>query len=422
MEDHEDGSLSAILLERVKTEGEKISLIPRTTKVREGLTLACLKENDYIKYAVNQYNQANPDNKIIIKEYYDKYAVDTTEEDALNRLNSDLMDGTAGDIVCLDGISFAGGTSAFLESGIFLDLYELMNNDPEFHKEDYFPDVFRINETDGKLYRLVPFFSLNTKYGKIDDIGETTHIDESLLWETEPVESLFGPLYRRKEFIHDLLIFSLGDLQNREAALYDTAELTRYIEVAGDMPDWPDWDGTGEPPEEYLDAQNRMGPYDYHDGKVRFFYYGHDDAFFVIARMAAAVYGKIGLPPHEGISIPEAKRLYPYDVPVTYSGFPVKEGCGSALVNCLSFAVSAGTEASEEAWEFLKYTLSEDYQSIRNLAATGIPVNRSVFQHFVDRMIAYETEDDDPHRTQGLPLWHDDSKGGVGGYYWYPVL
>ena len=423
MEDHEDGSLSAILLERVKTEGEKISLIPRTTKVREGLVLACLKENDYIRYAVNQYNNEHPDYKITIKEYFDKYAVDTSETDALNRLNSDLMDGTAGDIVCLDGISFAGGGKALLEKGVFLDLYELMDNDPEFNKEDYFTDIFRVNETDGKLYRLVPFFSLNTKYGKVDDVGETTHIDESLLFETEPVTSRYGPKYRRKEFVHDLLVFSLGDFRNQKAPLYDTTELTRYIEVAGKMPDWPDWDGTGEPPEEYMAASSRLGPYDYHDGVVRFFYFSfHDGTYFEIARMAAAVFGEIGMPPHEGISIPEAKRLYPYDVPVAYSGFPVKEGAGSSLINCLSLAVPTSTEASDEAWSFLKCTLSEAYQSNRDLSFTGVPVHKGVFQYYVERMLENENSDDDPFRTRGVGIFADDSKPGLQGYYWYPVL
>ena len=151
-EDNEDGSISMLLLAKGKTEGERIVLTPSRTKVRNGLTLACLKSNDYLAYAVAQYNNEHPDDKITIKQYYDKYAVDVSESDALNRLNSDLMDGTAGDIVCLDGISFVGGGKALLEKGIFIDLYELMDEDPEFHKEEYFTDVWRANETDGKLF------------------------------------------------------------------------------------------------------------------------------------------------------------------------------------------------------------------------------------------------------------------------------
>ncbi len=112
VEDHEDGSIAILLLAQRKPEGERILLKPSLTKVRNGLTLACLKSNDYLVYAVTQYNQEHPDDKITIKPYFDKYAVDASETDALNRLNSDLMDGTAGDIICLDGISFAGGGKA----------------------------------------------------------------------------------------------------------------------------------------------------------------------------------------------------------------------------------------------------------------------------------------------------------------------
>ena len=271
VEDHEDGSIAMLLLAQRKPEGERILLKPSLTKVRYGLTLACLKSNDYLVYAVTQYNQEHPDDKITIKPYFDKYAVDASETDALNRLNSDLMDGTAGDIVCLDGISFAGGGKALLDKGIFVDIYELMDNDPEFHKDDYFTDVFRVNETDGKLYRLVPFFSLNTKYGRVDDVGETTHIDESLLFETEPVTNLFGPLYRRSEFIHDLLVFSLGDFRDRKAVLYDTDQMTRYIEVAGQLLQFPRYGELGEE-ERYEEeskayAQQYLG---YRDQTIRF--------------------------------------------------------------------------------------------------------------------------------------------------------
>ena len=422
VEDHEDGSIAMLLLAQRKPEGERILLKPSLTKVRYGLTLACLKSNDYLVYAVTQYNQEHPDDKITIKPYFDKYAVDASETDALNRLNSDLMDGTAGDIVCLNGISFVGGTSAFLESGIFLDLYELMNNDPEFHKEDYFTDIFRINETDGKLYRLVPFFSLNTKFGKVDDIGETTHIDESLLWETEPVESLFGPLYRRKEFIHDLLVFSLGDLQNREAAIYDTAELARYIEVAGKLPDFEYVSAEdGGPSKGEVEASGRQGPNDHRDGIIRFFFYGlhQEDAYFRMIRNASAVFGEPGLPSKEGSSLSEAFRVHrTFHVKAAYSGFPVKEGCGSALINRFSLAIPASSEVQEEAWRFLKSTLSEKYQSAKKLFFDGIPVHKNVFQENVVKLKEY-TQDYDPAFLQGA--LGGDLSGGASSVYWTPA-
>ena len=404
IEDHKDGSLSAVLLERNKKEGEKVSLIPQTTKARDGLTLACLKSDEYLVYAVSTYNQQNPDNKVTIKEYYDKYAVDASETDALNRLNSDLMDGTAGDIVCLNGISLAGGGKALLENGLFVDLYELMDNDSEFHKEDYFTDVWRANETDGKLYRLVPFFTLNTSFSRVDEVGVTTHLDESVLFETDPVTTLFGPMYRRRDFVHDLLVFSLGDMTDPNAALYDASKLASYIEVARRMPEFElkNNDGTGT--EAYKDAYHRY--FSDFGNHITHYYkdlYGYDNnLIFMGGRWASAYLGET-MPkdfPY-GINTEEEAREYLREIGirVTFSGFPVKEGCGSALINRLSLAIPARSEDIESAWRFLKSTLSGEYQSMRKLTNESIPASKEVFYTFTEKLI------NNPDRT--IDPWGD---------------
>ncbi len=401
IEDHKDGSLSAILLERNKKEGEKVSLIPQATKVREGLTLACLKSDEYLVYAVSTYNQQNPDNKVTIKEYYDKYAVDASEADALNRLNSDLMDGTAGDIVCLNGISFAGGEKALLDKGLFVDLYELMDNDPDFHKEDYFTDIWRVNETNGKLYRLVPFFTLNTKYGRVDDIGEVTHLDESLLFETDPVTNLFGPMYRRTEYIHDLLVFSLGDAQDRDAVLYNTDQMVHYIEVAGKLPEFKFYQG-GEVGEEYdafFEAESQW--YTNLAKSVTLFYkdpYYKMNAYFFDVRFASTYLGKpIGRIKWSEMTEEERAEAYRNaGVRLSYSGFPVKNGCGSAVINLFSLAIPAQTEKVESAWDFLKHTLSDSYQSIKKLASEVVPTNKASFNNYSQQLFSYQSLEEDP--------------------------
>ena len=419
IQEHEEGRLSMILYERTKTEGEQVYLIPKTTKVREGLTLACLKTNEYLNYAVNQYNDKNPDDKIILKEYYDKYAVDASEESALNRLNSDLMDGTAGDIICLEGLNFSGATITYLDKGIFLDLYELMNNDPEFQREDFFTDVWRANEIDGKLYRLVPFFSLNTKYGRMDDVGESYQINESLLFETESVENLFGPMYRRTEFIHDLLVFSLGDPEDSNAVFYDSGKMIKYIEIMKNLPDFETYSGEGEVSAGYIEASYRKWK-DLRDHVNRFYFseYHSEDAYFRALRKASVYLDQPSLFPIPD-EIDSIEYRHNIGVQVTFSGFPVKEGCGTALINCLPLAVSSATEVRDEAWGFLKYLLSEEYQSVRKLCSNAIPVRKDVFNHNVERLMAYQDENDDPAYLQGGG--GQVSETGEDITYWTPV-
>ena len=136
-------------------------------------------------------------------------------------------------------------------------------------------------------------------------------------------------------------------------------------------------------------------------------------------RNASAVFGEPGLPSHEGISLSEAFRKHQtFDVKVAYSGFPVKEGCGSAVIDRFSLAIPVLTDAKEEAWQFLKSTLSERLQSVKKLFYDGIPINKGVFQENIMKLKEY-TQDFDPAFLQGALA--GDLTAGSASLYWTPV-
>lgn len=77
---------------------------------------------------------------------------DDQNEIFLQKYNTRIMTGDGFDIVdtSVTGMEKYGG-----EQGLFVDLYELMDADKEFRREDYFSCIFEPMETDGKLYELV---------------------------------------------------------------------------------------------------------------------------------------------------------------------------------------------------------------------------------------------------------------------------
>lgn len=77
---------------------------------------------------------------------------DDQNEVFLQKYNTRIMTGDGFDIVdtSVTGMEKYGG-----EQGLFVDLYELMDADKEFLREDYFSCIFEPMETDGKLYELV---------------------------------------------------------------------------------------------------------------------------------------------------------------------------------------------------------------------------------------------------------------------------
>ncbi|MCL2050520.1 MAG: extracellular solute-binding protein [Lachnospiraceae bacterium] len=58
--------------------------------------------------------------------------------------------------------------------GLFVDLYELINADPDIELSDYIDNVLITLEHNDKLYGIPPYFSINTVIGRMSDVGQRT--------------------------------------------------------------------------------------------------------------------------------------------------------------------------------------------------------------------------------------------------------
>lgn len=62
----------------------------------------------------------------------------------------ELMSGSGADIVDVAGFA----VFQYAKSGAFCDLYPLMDSDPDFHREDYYTNIFQGKEFEGSLYSM----------------------------------------------------------------------------------------------------------------------------------------------------------------------------------------------------------------------------------------------------------------------------
>ncbi len=426
--EQESGKLLIVTGEGHGKTGEVLTLEPYIAGGEKGITIACLSSSEFLRYAVSQYNESDPEIKVQIREYYDLYAIDSSKEDAALRLISDLLNGSAGDIVCLDGMD-NGTWNALAEKGVFRNLYEFMEDDARFDPEKYFTDVWRVNETEGKLYRLVPLFSLYTKFAKESDVGHVTHLDESVLFEEDEPVSLFGYSYTRKLFVHDLCVFSLGSPYDQNSAFYDQEMMTKYARFASQLPEHLAYIDEGDFDQVYNYAGFR-DIVDLHFGRQRFYQYQdvlsdyqygdetHKASFgrtFRLFRNASAFFGET----KDGYSDPEnqSEALQSTGEKVVMSGFPVKEGAGSALINCLSLAIPSATMNPKAAWDFLKSTLSERYQSSGQFIHMTFPVRKSAFESYVKDLLQYDYTTDP---AWGASFSIPDPDTGIELIYWIP--
>ena len=395
-----DGGYVIVQKNRASADVERIVLKTSAAAARKDLTVACIKCPDFLRFAVSRFNESSTDVRILIKSYYDKYAIDSSMEDILNKFNSDLMDKTAGDIICLDGIDEIGDRKVYLNKGLFVDLYELMDKDEQFDKNQYFTNVWRLNETDGRLFTMVPVFSLNTKYALKSDVGDVNHLDESVLFSADDPVSLYGPNYNQDMFLHELCVFSLGDITDEGAAIFDADQLERYFTFAAGLPTFSLYEKDGHISPEYSFAHVKSTS-DYYYYKTRFArdFFDRPEMYLYDIRNATANLGhSFVLSDNEMAAGPEDIVT---DVEVVAAGFPTKEGNGSAIVNRLELAVPVYTDQHEVVWDFLKYILSPEFQRLDERYKVGLPMNKSVYEEIANALMAYRGKEDDYYYMSG---------------------
>ncbi len=127
--------------------------------------------NDPIEKAINAYNAAG-------NSYYIK-AVDYTQETAqaagfstgMEMLQREIIDGTAPDVLLTHSNL---DVSALMDKGAFVDLYPLIDADPQLSRQDFLPNILSANQYNGELPSMTVCFSLLTLYGDPAVVGTDT--------------------------------------------------------------------------------------------------------------------------------------------------------------------------------------------------------------------------------------------------------
>jgi len=323
-----------------------------TPKVKEIVTLT-LPEfggwQSYLQLYIAAFNRTNPDYTIEVINYGDVHNYGDLNEDALRRFSVAIGTGQAADIVAFphQGVPIYSYTS----KGIFVDLYELMENDPDFNKADYLPNVFEALETDGKLYTIFPLFWLRTVSAKTSEVGGSPgwSIDEFIDYLDSKPEAQDIIYHRtREEFI---LTTSMNYFADRKTGrmTFDREIFIKILKAAERFPielfDYPD-EGTGIWP---LMGARQGNPLMLGWGVSG----GIDGSAFRQIRLYEHYFGE----------------------EVTYIGFPTPDGNGSFFFAPNRFAISAQSDKKEGAWQFIKYMLDNYNTDWKNALNTPIKIS-----------------------------------------------
>jgi len=300
-------------------------------KEKETITMAVIDPSTRIKERVALFNKINLDYTIEVINYLDG----RDEIDARRQFIIDLAHSPA-DIIVLQsyGNQSIVPIQSYNRKGIFTDLYEIMDADPEFNRADYLPNIFTALEMDGRLYTIFPEFCIRVIVGKASDLGNGTigwTLDEFMSFlDTKPGAKFIIGEWTKEDFIKNMVEFYFTDPETGWIK-FDRDAFLKILEIAARFPK------TSYPIESLAD---------YHD-----FYFGLKDGNPLMDQ-TVIIGGGFGAR-HQKIS-----EYINFGEDINYKGFPSSAGSGTYFHPTMRLAISEKSSKKNGAWEFIKFTMN----------------------------------------------------------------
>lgn len=311
---------------------------PEDVKDKQVLTLGGLyiSNSDLISDIV-RFNKSNDEYRVTLKDY-SKYNTEAAPEGGITQLNNDVTAGNMPDILIVDNYNMP--MSSYIQKGVFEDLYTWLDNDGEMSREDFLSNVLEAFSVDGKLYQFPIGFSIGTAVGKTSVVGDRTSWNYSELkavTDRYPDSSVFDLVSRSELLTACAMYFGDSYIDPYEGTCdFNSEEFIELLKWTAEFPAEIDYDS--------LDEDYWMNEYSrYRENEVLLYLttlYGFGD-------------------------LKQTKDYY-FGEDISLVGFPVSEGNGSVLMSDTSMAISAKSSNKDGAWEFIKYFLTEEYQSDDN--------------------------------------------------------
>ncbi|MDK2809008.1 MAG: hypothetical protein PWP24_1745 [Clostridiales bacterium] len=309
---------------------------PKDVVDKTVLTLATVYDMQ-LSPSIIEFNKKSEKYRITLKDY----SVYNTEDDYMagsQKLNTDIISGDVPDILCVNDASAFEG---FVSKGLFLNYYDLMDKDETFNMSDYLENIFTAAEKDGKLYKIIPSFSVYTVIGKTKDVGSEngwTMDDLDALIASKPEGTKIFDQTTKERILYDGNFMCMDEYVDFDKGTcnFDNPEFIRLLEFANKFPSNDDLMKEQENGKmvDYSDSD-----LDYRKGNILLMESYFSD-FSEFHRLQKATFGE----------------------DVTFIGFPNANKNGSAFITNMELAISAKSASKEAAWEFVKTFLEDDYQ------------------------------------------------------------
>jgi len=356
-----DGQISAIRQTQLYTMDSKpvIDLILLTKTTLDTipdkiiLTLGTFDFSSSIRHAVEQFNKNSDTHSIQVIDY-SAFNIGTDWTHGLLRLNTELIAGNAPDILDFRYMPI----NNYISQDFLLDLYPLLDADPEIGRDSLVESVLKAFEINGSLFRIVPSYRVMTIAGHPTTLGKYPgwNMDEFIdVLYNNPQANMPMGLYGDKQwFFYIVFINNVEDFIDLESgtASFDSDDFTKLLELSNKFPSNINWDNVISMHERFALGQQIM-------------------EMFIIGFGGVSDYSVY-------------RALFGGDI--VFKGFPTENRDGHAFIPSTNIVITSQCTDVDAAWGFVRLLLIDEYQ--RNFTSSQyFPVSRIVFEeHLTNAM------------------------------------
>lgn len=311
---------------------------PATLPDKKLIKLYALWLDIGVKRQILEFNKNNQEYEIEITVYGD----DMNWEDAISKMNNDMISGNLPDILLVNNNL---PVDSYISKGLFANIYDFMETDPDIHKEDFLQNLFEAYEINGALYYTVPNFTISTMVGKTSQVGaeQGWTMDEFMAFiEANPDKSVFGEerYATNTGMLSTFFSYNYDSFINRNTGecSFNSDTFIKMMEFCNRFPSEIKDDDTMVYDDNYWqDYENQ-----WRTGKTLLSseYIG---TFKVLREYEKGKFGE----------------------PITFKGMPGSKGNGSTFNSSGTLlSITAKSANKDGAWQFVRYFFTDDYQDL----------------------------------------------------------
>ncbi|GGD99209.1 sugar ABC transporter substrate-binding protein [Paenibacillus nasutitermitis] len=324
------------------------------------IEIATMTVHPYLEEAIKQYNKLRPDIHIEVKEYLARpqtqgdgmiqsgEAVSKGDvEKYVQTVSTQMMSGKGADIIVMNDLP----KDKYVAKNMLTNFYDLMDKDSDFDRNQYYQNIFKNSQNGDGLYAMPFSFVLDALTGNKELLEQAKIKIDDQTWTWDEFKNISKKL--KQQAGEDYVAF---------VNLFPIQMLAEYIEANYDQ--LVDQDQANFDSDLFRDMMKQIKSM-YDEGVLKAeFTYDYDKTLFNNANL---------LDPTTGLSQVLDQKLNIYQRPTVngqYSGTPFK--------SYFTLGINSKSKVQDEAWNFIKFMLSEEMQSSPMVA--GFALHKGVVE------------------------------------------